>query len=444
MKRWLLLAGLLLAVAGCTSETKLPNPSGKGTVRAFNAIVGSPEISYLIEESFLDRMGYRESSGARRWDDFEYAFNFEAAFFGDSESRRVASRLLKVDAGRDYTLVLTGAVDAPTVLTWETAERSFDEAATVFEARFAHAAASLGNVDVYFAADGTAPAIGEQRGTISFGEMLDPIDIESGEYVLTLTTAGDPLDVVYQSSPIGLEARNTFILPVLEGNELDVARYSVRLLNAEGGFASLPDARVPPTIRFFQASLDLPPSDVYDDEMLTNQVLANHAFGDITGDIDIALGTTAYTYTAVGNTGAVQFESGISAAAGTHNNFIVIGAAGSRVATTFVPDRQTVATIAKLRIYHAALNHDELDLYIVNAGETIDEATRSARLIYSLQSGSLVLDAGNYDVYLTVVDEKTIVDGPITVDVQLGDNVEAVIFDTVDPATAEFRIVPAP
>ena len=262
--------------------------------------------------------------------------------------------------------------------------------------------------------------------------------------MLTLTTAGDPSDIVYQSASVTYTEQTTILLPVFEGDEQDVAPFSARAINLAGGLAQLPDTRVSPTVRIFQASIDLPPSDVYDDETLTNLVLPNHVYGDFTGDISIPVGVTMYTYTAVGNVGAIQFESGIDAIPGTHNNFIVIGEEGARFAITYVPNRRSVANIAKLRIFHAALNHDQLDVYVVDADTSITDVGPSARTTYSLILGDIVLDAGSYDVYTTEVDEKTVVSGPTRIDVQLGDDVEAIIFDTTDPATADLRIIPPP
>ena len=444
MRHWLPFVGMLLLAVGCTGDSAFPTATGKGTVRVINAIEASPSIIYSIEEAFQQRLRYKEATTGRRWDDFLYTFNFDVAFLGETEVRRVARKALKVDADRDYTLVLTGAIDAPTVLVWEADERIFEGSETVFAVRFAHTAPSLGDVDVYFAAEGTPPAIGEQRGTLSFGEALDPIDVPSGDYVLTLTTAGDPANIVYESSPIGYVEQTTFMLPIFDGNELDLAPFSVRAFNLAGGTSSLPDVRVTPTVRIIQASIDLPPSDVYDDEMLTNQVLANHMYGDFTGDITVPVGVTSYTYTAVGNTGAIQFESGIDAVDGTRNNFVVIGTEGSRVATTFVPDRESISTLVKMRIFHAAQNHEQLDIYVVDADTSIDAEDPIARTTYSLRLGELIFDAGSYDVYTTVVDEKTVVSGPTRIDAQLGDNIEVIIFDTTDPATAEFRVIPPP
>lgn len=442
MKRLLLLVGLVMTIAGCTSDSAFPTPTGKGTVRAINAIKGSPDIGYFIEATPLDAISYKTSSPGRRWDDFQYQFNFEVAFLGDLTPRRVASQLMTVNTDRDHTFVLTGAVTAPTITIWETDERMFDGTETIFEARFAHTAATLGAIDVYFADASTPPAVGEERGTLSFGEILNPIDFAAGDYVLTITTAGDPTDVIYQSDTTTYAAQNALIMPIFDGDESDVAPYTVRLINGTTGLSALPDVRFLPTIRFFQASIDLPPSDVYDDDLLTNQVLANHVFGDITGDFDVPLDTTIYTYTAVDNISAEQFQGTFISVLGNHSNFVVVGNDGSRVAISYIPDRRSISTIAKLRVFHASANHSFLDLYVVDAGTSIDNVNRTLSLSYTLVSPSVALEPGSYDIYVTTLDEKTVLSGPLRHDVVLGDTTEFIILDEVDPATAELREVP--
>jgi hypothetical protein len=53
------------------------------------------------------------------------------------------------------------------------------------------------------------------------------------------------------------------------------------------------------------------------------------------------------------------------------------------------------------------------------------------------------LPEGSYDIYLTVTGEKTIVVGPVQVDLVLGDVVTAIVYDTVDTATADIVLFPA-
>ncbi len=444
MKR-LVLVFALLALVACVSESNFPNPTGKGTIRAINAIPASQQVGFRIEEmsGLLGNLFYRDASAGQRFDDFSYIFNFEVSFFGDITTTRIASPTLKVDANKDYTFVLTGDIASPTVTVWEGDERNWEGSETVFEVRFAHTAATLGDIDVYFAADGIVPAIGEERGTLSFGEILPPIDFEAADLVLSVTPAGDPSTILFQSSVNTYVAQSAMIIPFFDGDERDTGLLVARVINAQGNTVPIPDITALPTVRFIQTVIDLANADVYDDEMLTSLLLSDHAFGDVTNDIQFPTGTTNLTYTTVGDTSAILFDSGITAVAGLHFNFVVLGTQGSLVSQALIPDRQSISTLAKLRPYHAAQNHNSLDFYVVDAGIPLDEESPALRSIaYSLPSPTLGYVTGSYDMYVTLPGDKTIVAGPVQIDVVFGDVVEVFIFDTVDPATAEIRILP--
>ena len=435
----------LLALAACTSESGFPSPSGKGTVRAFNAIKGSPSISFKIEERTIESLLYKGASTGSRWDDFQYTFNFDTLIFGETSLRRIASVPQKVDATRDYTFVLTGALTSPSVTVWESDERTFDSTDTVFEARFANLSPVLGDVDIYFAAEGTAPVLGEEIGSLGVGDVLAPMDIEAGDYVLTITAADDPADVLYQSGTVAYASQSSTFIVAFEGDESDPAPTVVRRVSTTGGVSALPDVRFPSTMRFIHASIDLPASDIYDDDMQTNLILSDHAFGDVSAPVEIGAGVKEFTYTAVGNNTATQFEGTVLANAGTKYHFAVHGEDMAQTASAYVPTLRSVSTVAQLQAHHLAVAHESLDLYIVDAGMPLDDESAQAQvLIYPLSSSVISLAAGSYDVYATVRGEATLIDGPLQIDVALGDVVEIIIFDTVDPATAEMRVTPAP
>ncbi len=444
MKR-LLLVFALLAVTACTGESNLPVPTGKGTIRAINAIVASPSVVFRIEERGLGTVSSKQASVGVRFDDLEYTFNFDVQFPGQPGQTRITSQLQKVDANKDYSFVLSGPIDNPIVTTWVGDERAWDGGETVFEVRFAHTAASLSAIDVYFAPDGTAPAIGEQRGTLNFGEILAPIDFETGNYVLTVTPSGIPTTVLFQSADLTYIAQSAAIISIFDGDENDTGSLVAQRINATGAAIQMPDAAALPTTRFIQASLDLPNSDVYNDAALANLVLANHAYGDVTGDLQVAEGLTTYTYATVGNTSAILFEDGINTNLGIHYNFIVLGEQGDRAAFAIVPDRRSVSTAAKISPFPASMNHLTMDFYVVDAGTPIDEESpRLNSIPFAQLAPSLRLEAGSYDLYLTTPREKTIIAGPERLDLVLGDVAEVIFFDTVDPATAAIRILPNP
>lgn len=443
----LLLAGLTaFALGACTTESSLPTATGKGSIRAINAIKTSPDIGFLIEELPLASVIYKNSTVVSRYDDLDYTFNFEALLPGNITTTRVASQLLHVVANRDYVFLVSGALANPTITLWEGDERSFDGTETVFEARFGHASESLGPVDVYFAAPGIAPAIGMAVATLSFGGVVPAVDFAEGDYVMTVTPAGDPSTIHYVSETVPFLPQNAIIITIFDADANDTAPVSVRAITASGGNANLADVRFPPTARFIHASADLGATDIYDDATLvTLPIVANQLFGDATMDLDVAVGTSTISYTPTANAGVLLLESTLNATAGTRNEVIAVGQSGSFATSNIVPDRRSVETFVKFRLFHAAANHALIDVYVVDAGTVIDDALpRLTQLNFAIPSFIVALNAGSFDIYLTPFGDKTIIlAGPVQIDPVLGDVIDAIALDiVVDPATAEIRIIP--
>lgn len=444
MRSFVLVLSLVL-LAACSGESALPNPTGKGTVRAINAVPGSPTIAFLIEERQIGTINFGATTAGIQFDDFQYNFNFQTNFLGENSPRRVGTILHKVETGRDYTFVLTGTTDAPTITVWETAERVFDGAATTFQVQFAHTAENLGAVDYYFAAPGTVLMAGEEQGTLNFGEVLAPVDFTGGDYVLTVTAPGDPLTIHYQSDTTTYVNAQSIYLGLFDGDENDTGPHVARLINAGGGSLPLPDPRFPPTIRFIQAAKTLANADVYDDEMLTNIILPNHAFGDITGDLDTIPDQVTYTYTVVGNSGAPLLTSGNIAAPGRRYDFVAVQTDAGFLGQGTVADRRAITIFARFKVNHLAFDNQGIDMYVLPDGEVIDVDTLpNSLLVYTLATPPLALETGSYDIYLTVTGDQTVIAGPVDLDITVGEFVEAFIFDTVDPAVPELRIVPLP
>ena len=251
---YLLALAALLVVSACGGDTKLPNPTGKANVRAINAIPGSPDITFLIEERVIGNIAYQSASSSNRYDDFSYTFNFEVLYQGDDEVTRFASQQIDFVADADYTMLLTGTIAAPTVTVFEGADRVFDAGATVFQTRFAHASTTWGTIDVYFAPDGTAPVPGEQVATLSHGEISGAMDFEGGEYVVTITTPKnpgeviDPADILYTSSPSSVPTQSQMIVTAFDGDANDIAPVIVRGLLGGGGIVRMSDPSYPATV----------------------------------------------------------------------------------------------------------------------------------------------------------------------------------------------------
>jgi len=449
MKRILLLAVCLAAVSfgACSNESKFPVATGKASVRAINTIPTSPTFGFLIEERLIGSVDYKSASAPARYDDLEYSFSFEVVLAGDLASTRIASELLDVERDKDYTFIISGAIAAPVITLWESDERTFDITDTVFEARFGHTAESLGDVEVYFADASVPPVLGAELGTLTFGEFIPAADFEAGEYVLTITASGDPLTVHFVSNPVTFTEQTAILISVFDGDANDLSPWAVRFFNqAAGGAGALLDSRFQPTIRLFHTSLGIGTTDIYTDDPLTTPFIAGHAFGDFTGDVEVPAGDLPLTYTAVDNIGSILVDTDRIIFAGTRSHYYLIkNSADADVLVDHRPDRRSIETIVKLSIINTAASHTGLDVYAVARGELIDEALP---LFIGLPLGAdpipLRIAPGSYDIYVTVLREKTVLAGPIPLDVALGDVVDAIIYENVSPDVVDFVLIPVP
>jgi len=56
----------------------------------------------------------------------------------------------------------------------------------------------------------------------------------------------------------------------------------------------------------------------------------------------------------------------------------------------------------------------------------------------------VAMPVGDYDFYVTETGGETVLAGPIALSLALGDFVETIIYENVDPAVVDFVIIPPP
>jgi hypothetical protein len=442
------LAALLLAA--CTGESQLPEATGKGIVRAINAIPTSPDIIFRIEERTIDSLGYKVASSSARYDDLQYTFNFDADLGGETGLTRIASVPLDVIKDTSYTFVVSGSLAAPDITLWEGPVTEFAEGATTFEVQFAHTAETLGPIDVYFADPATTPAAGGAVASLTFGEILAPQSLESGEFVLTFTRAGDPADILFQSRVLTPAAGTSRIYSVFDADANDLAPLAVQNFNlTAGGSIPVADARFRPTLRFFHANFDSGPVDIYADDPLGTAIVADHAFRDITGALEVDSSVLPLTYTTAGSQGTIFIDTDLPISASTVGHLVFVqDMNGNDILLTYEPDRRSVETFAKFSVLNTAAIESALDIYIVPAGDPIDE---NAPLLPAVPTGllplQLNLQAVNFDLYITLQGEKTPLTGdpraPLPLNTAFGDVIEMIIYENADPTLVDVITVPA-
>ena len=440
MKRILLLLACFTTLAACGSDSSLPNPTGKGAVRMINAIPGSPEIRFLIEERQISSAGYKVSTAPVEYDDFSYRFNFEIALPGESTLTRTGSRTITVENGGDHIFVLSGDLLSPDITVWDGDIRTFDAADTVLEARFAHGSATLGDIDVYFDPAGTVPGTNPPAATLAFGEIADPIDYEAGEYVLTVTAASDVNTVHFTAQAVDLLAQFAHVITVFDGDANDTGRAAVRSMTSVGNPLEFQDVSAPPSVRFIHASYETQAVDIYDDELLTNLVAENIPFRGTSVDLDTTTDARTYYFTPAGSTAQVLFQQEFLAVpAATYSHFYIVGTADNQIVTGETPDRAPNSTSAKLTIFNGSTNYEFVDLFLVERGAEVTSGTLPTLvgIGFANLSPAVELLEGSYDIYLGDSRTRDVISPALPVDLANGDVLDLIAVDTVDPAVLE-------
>ncbi|MBT8077941.1 MAG: DUF4397 domain-containing protein [Gammaproteobacteria bacterium] len=440
IRRSILVAGGILLLNAC-AESERPDPTGEAFFRGINAIPTAPSMNFKIEERNLESLDYKQSSPAQRFDDFAYTFNFDYAPVGGGDEVRFASTFIDTLADQDYVAVLAGTFSAPEVFLWERADRIWDGTETIFQIDVGHVSLSTGEVDVYLDLVGTAPVLGSAVATLSYGDFLPPIELAADDYVITLTARDDPADVILQTDTIVLPAAQTFTGILFDADPNITGPAAFRLVNATGAVSELPDINSPPTVRFLHAALGEVAIDISINGDTANPIASNVSFGEVTADLAIPFGDVDLTYTEAGNPGVILLEQTVGFIAGTRSTSLINGTPGALAVTTLLDQRRRRATNAIFRIANMSTNQTGVDLYLVEPGTDInndDVAPGLFNIVYPLNSATLRIAAGSYEIWLTVTNDKSMpLAGPVPLDFANGDTVAFTILDNVDPAIVD-------
>ena len=422
-----------MAVLGC-AESSRPVPTGKGNIRGLNSAVAAPDLAFLIEERVIGLTPYKESSIVRELDDLDYFVNFDHRFVGDLESTRLLSVPFTLVKDMDYLFIFTGTIAAPASLTWENPIREWDGTETVMEIEFGHLSPLLGEVDMYFAASGTVPMLGEAVATLANGNRSATIDLEAGDYEFIITAKDNPANILYTSVVITYLPQTEYLLAAFDPDPSITSNISVRAIRRGGVSVELVDASSLPTLRLFHASLDTGPVDLYRDSDFATPWIANTSYAEASAEVDTPSEEVTWTFTDAGNVGSILHEQDFAIRDGRRSTRFLIG--GSLVLATVLTndDIRPLDDSAKVRFIQTSVNQLRVDIYMVDAGTDIDEAV--PRLFNLATPGNSnyinVLDK-DFDVYLTVPITKDILAGPIALTTALGDVVHFAIVDNVDP-----------
>jgi Domain of unknown function (DUF4397) len=173
-------------------------------------------------------------------------------------------------------------------------------------------------------------------------------------------------------------------------------------------------------------------------------IFSDLAFGQSTGDVPVDEGIVNYTYTEVGDPTAIINDATQLITRGLRTSTFIHEQAGGELSRIVLLDnRRPIDTHTKLRFIHTAFNMQAMDLYLVEVGTDITDRLPLIRnMIIGFSSAFSPTVAGDYEVIITGLDEKTPLLPPIPMNLLNGDVVEMIIMNSVDPLVPDVLITP--
>lgn len=441
-RRFVLLS--LGCLAAC-SDSSDGTVAGEGSIRGIHAVPELSTVSFLIEETSLGSLGYKDASGTAEYDALNYDFNFDILLPGDSEETRIATENVSVNAETDYTFVLTGTLSEPEIILWEQPGRNWteeledaeenDTEITVMEVSFGHLDAELGPVDVFFESPGTSPQSAIPLGAIEYGEMLPATELPAGEYQLIFTPAGDPASVLFASDGFSLSAATSNLFTIMDGAGFTPADFAVRQV---GAGTDLTDLFAESEMSVLHAAYGTDPVDVVVGDNFSNPLVTNIAYAELSDSVAIDDEPINLIVTPAGDPGVFLAQKQVDVSSGSYSRLFLTGLPGQLQTVLLNHDKRVLATHARIQIFQGAARFQTMDIYLV--ADDVDISLTGAtypNTLFGSGTGYLSLEGQGYNLYLTESGTKNIIGGPFHLDLEVGRNYGIVIVDAPDITAAE-------
>jgi hypothetical protein len=424
------LACAVLVLAGC-EDGRQPPP--KVLVRVANVAPGFEELTYRREQD-VQRAATMSFKTTREFvydlDSYDF-FVTDRTLSPDVSNRQwTFSPELRPDHGYLFVLTEVGTDVQPVVIELPTAPAS--------DARFValHAAGGQPAMDLYLERPGVGIAGATPRGTFGPQQQIPLTPLQSGEYELTLTAAGDPSNVLLTSQTISFPATSTGTFIVVPEGGQGTEQISVMFLVAGTG-TILYSIDSTTELRVINGATDRVPRDFAVDSQFSPPLFSAIPFGEPTAYAPVPLRSDLkVNVTPVGNPGVLELDQTYAGTAAQRASLLFSGPAGTLVSITAIDDSRRLHTEAKLRFANVASQFAAVDLVITNSGVDPNLVPSVTSLLAPGLSSYVPLPAGNYDLYIRQFAGLTLLAGPTPISVAAGGLYGVLATDGPDTATA--------
>ncbi|MEM1434263.1 MAG: DUF4397 domain-containing protein [Pseudomonadota bacterium] len=440
-----MVAAAALLLAGCDRDNE-GNGGPVGTVPANSPVVGfvhavadAPSVNLRADGGTILAGPFKTSSfGVVSPGD--YSIDAVVSVPGmDDPVEVVAPTPVSVSNGDVVTVVAIGTAAAVTPIVIQ--EERPNVALTSTRVRIIHGSPAAPTVDVYVEAPGTDIATASPAATLAFGDQTMPLTIPSGEYQVTITVAGNPAAVAYDSGTIDFFGGDDVVVVAVNNTVPGAAAVSLVMAGENRSAIDYLDTNTPASVRVIHASPDAPNVDVLAGDPGA-AIITNLAYTEESMTLEVDPGETRIQVTATGTVTPAVIDETLTLAQGFEYTVLATGLAGvadtednAIGALVLVDDNRAIATEARVRIIHAAATAGEVDIFVVEPGTDIaapdmdgeDVAPAFAGVELNDTTGYVSLEPGSYDVIVIAAEDEDSmaadrmpVIGPATITVAAG------------------------
>lgn len=396
--------------------------------RFIQASPDSPMVNFRVDQVAL-RSGipYKGGTGFTIVTPRTYDFSVEALLAGANQTIVDASRTV-LDGGREYTLIMIGKDETDTVQSLIFSNATESIPAGQVRLQLVHAAPDQPALNIYLTKSGELLEAETPIGQVSYGNTPAPWRLEQeGSYVISVTPAGEPTHVLFQSPEIPLHSRDDLLLVVVANTATGSSPIS---LVVDNRFATRQDNMLPELLdkgtlsdlRVINLSPDAPAIDLIGDPATKDAVNVSFASGlGYLGNTGyVSAPPDAYEFRGVLSTNTAADPPPFS-----FNRTLVVGQRLTVLATgllatiddnVLTDDIRPIHAQGKMRFVHAAPGGGIVDVYVLAKGTDIAGVANPSLRNMGLRSatGHLGFTPGTYTVTFTEAGTKTPVVLPAT------------------------------
>lgn len=396
-----------------------------------NAVPDSPALQFTVEEREQATLRFSEASAFTEVLP-DVPLDFTVTYFDEGTRVQLITSQFSIQPDGDFTAVVTGTLDSPRLILIDNSPVDFADDTDESEIQFAHAATNgPDTVDLFINEQGVASE--EPHSVLGFGEATAvetlPADVETE---FKVRSPGETEDL-WSSGPFAFSAATRQLLLLVD--YFGPGDSPVRMLAiGQNGARTFPDEDLPAALRVANMIPDRGPLDV---TVAGNAVAESLDFTGVTDHVELtSSGELTVRVTPTGQPDTIVFEGDSQVVTGQFQTLTLSGLDTETEVAMSEDNARRLDLGATLSVTHSspAVADETLDVYLLEQGEEVSDTAPDVALDF-LVTGTILLDAGTFDLVVTTSESDDIIFGPQRVDLVRNGIFKVFIHDTAGGGT---------